>query len=487
MRYFLKNKIKMFLAVAIVALLIGVTTTSAITMNISKTKIEHEDPLNLSIEDDSEFYAVIVACSEYENKKMNIPKFPFPPIESWKLKAFYNSVISASNWKEENIILLVNDQATKENVLSALDEMANRVDSNDIFLFSWQGHGSEVPDEEPFDEEDGTDEVICLWEINVDQETNKFIGAITDDELNVHFSKINAKGMLLIFESCLSGGLAGEEFDVDKENRIVIMSTLEDTIGKASFLVGFPITIGLAVASNQKYRFHAEDKNDDGFISAEEIFNWARYFIFAELSAYWIATWLANILFDGQKPYEAIVSTFINFCISQITAFVMSGHFMLNFPNMVDNYPGELKIIEPVPRDEIEKTPPLPVEIWEEENEVPWNLLDKEYWPKLVADIEVIEQEQGMISLKGSACNGPPPYTYLWNLGDGTLVEGEEVTHKYDKSGAYEVSLRVEDDADRVEITTLKLEIEKSRPRIFEISERFSFLKPLLNYFPCKS
>lgn len=486
MRISFKNKFKTITTLVIFFLLIGVATTSAITINVTKQKIKEENPTNLTIEDDTEFYAVIVACSEYENDKMNIPKFPFSPIASWKLKSFYNSIIGASNWKEENIILLINEQATKQNVFAALDEMASRVDSNDIFLFSWQGHGSEVPDEEPFDEEDGTDEVICLYEINVDQDTNKFIGAITDDELNIYFSKINAKGMLLIFESCLSGGLVGEEFDIDKENRIIIMSTLEDTIGKASFLVGFPVTVGLAVASNQKYMFHVEDKNGDGFISAEEIFNWAKYFIFAELSSYWIAIWLMHILFDGQEVFEAIISTFIDFCTSQITAFIISGHFMLTYPNMVDNYPGELKIIEPTPKDEIEKTPGLPNEIWEVEYGVPWYLLSKEDWPRLLTDIEVIEQEHGTVILKGSACNGPMPYNYSWDMGNGVNLTGEQITYRYNKNGAYKVILRVKDDANRVNETTLTLKIEKSRPRIFDIIKSFSFFKPFLDYFSCK-
>ena len=482
----MRKKLKIIIALLTAFLLVGVITTSAIRIDIPEKIIESDESSILNTDEDTDFYAVIAACSEYKNTKLNIPKFPFPPIASWKLKSFYQSIISTSNWKEENIILLLNEDATKQNLISAFNEMATKVDSNDIFMFSWQGHGGEVPDEEPFDEEDETDESICLHDIGRD-ENDIMQGYMTDDELNTHLSKINAKGMLLIFESCLSGGLSGEEFDVDKDNRIIIMSTLEDTIGRASLLIGFPITMGLAVASNQKYKFHAEDKNGDGFISAEEIFNWAKYFIFAELSVYWITVWLDHILFQGSKPIEAIINTFIAFCINQITAFLMSGHFMFTCPNMIDNYPGELKIIEPVPAGEIDKTPGLPIEIWEEENEVPWYLLDTEYWPKLLADIEILEQENTMVSLKGSACNGPLPYSYEWDLGDGAIVTGESITHTYNKKGTYEVKLKVTDDADRVEETTISVKVEKSRERIFNIFERFSYLKPLLNYFSCKS
>ncbi|RKY56438.1 MAG: hypothetical protein DRP96_11255 [Candidatus Neomarinimicrobiota bacterium] len=36
--------------------------------------------------------------------------------------------------------------------------------------------------------------------------------------------------------------------------------------------------------------------------------------------------------------------------------------------------------------------------------------------------------------------------SYKWDLGDGTLVDGKNVTHKYDKPGVYQVQLTVEDD-----------------------------------------
>jgi hypothetical protein len=366
--------------------------------------------------------------------------------------------------------------------------MANRVDSDDIFLFSWQGHGGEIPDEEPFDEQDsdGTDEAIFVYEAGRD-ENNNLIGYFTDDELNYHFSNIQAKGMLIVLESCLSGGLSGEEFDVDQDNRVVIMSTFENSIERASFLVGFPITMGLAVASNQNYKFHAKDKNGDGFISAEEIFNWGKYFIFAELSVYWIAIWLQHILFQKNTPLEAVINTFIEFCVTQVVTFILFGHFMFTFPNMIDNYPGELKIIEPVPEEQLEKTPGLPIEIWEEESEVPWEQLDTEYWPKLLVDAEIVKQENTIVTLKGSVCNGPVPYSYEWDLGDGAVVTGESITHTYNDKGTYEVTLKVTDDADRVEETSLTINVEKTRPRILDIFERFAFLKPLLNYFSCKS
>ena len=477
MRDIYRNKLKIVLTLTTVFLLIGVTATSAIQINIK----EKNENTRLKTDGDTEFYAVIAACSQYANPANNIPKFPLPPIATWKLTSFYNSLIKTTNWKEENIILLVNENATKQNIIDALVEMSQKVDSDDIFLFSWQGHGSEVPDESPFDEEDHTDEIICPYDIT--KEDNEIKNYITDDELNKYFSQIHAKGILAVFESCLSGGLAGEEYDVDQDNRVVIVSTLEDTIGRASFLLGFPMTFGLAIACNQKYLFHAPDKNNDGIISAEEMFKWAAPIIYSELSLFWIGQWV-YILLSTKDPLSAVISTFVQWILSEVTAYLMSGHFLFNCPHMIDKYPGELPLLE-APKD-AEKTPPLPDEIWDEEYGISWSLLDKKYWPKLLVEANTEKKESGMVNFYGYACNAPKPYVFEWDFGDGNYAIGRNVTHSYDKKGNYEVTLKVTDKANRTETTTFTINIEKTRQKNIipvNLFKMFPFLKHFFIFF----
>ncbi len=481
-----ENKnIKIMLSVGIVCLLLGVSFIPAFGAETINQHIEQKPIIEAN--GDTEYYAVIAACSEYSNPDNNIPKSPLPPIATWKLSSFYKSILNTPNWKEDNIILLINKQATVNNILNALTEMSEKVDSNDVFLFSWQGHGSEVPDEAPLDEEDGTDEVICPYDIKKENGTIK--NYITDDELNEYLSQINAKGMLLIFESCLSGGLAGDEYDVDQEGRVVIVSTFENTIGRASYLIGFPMTFGLAVACNQKFMFHAKDKNDDGFISAEEAFKWAKPLIYSELAMYWVALWVFLLLKSGGDPVTATIQTFIEFVATQVAAYIMSGHFLFNAPHMIDNYYGELNLFEENATSA--KTPPLPEEIWDETYGIPWTFLDRKYWPQLIVEAELTEKKNNMVSVHGEACNGPGPFKYEWNFGDGTILTGENITHAYNKKGTYEITLTATDDAGRTQTTTLTVEIQKSRLRIYDLIERFSFLKPLqknlINNFPCKS
>ena len=122
---------------------------------------------------------------------------------------FYESLLQSKNWDEHNIILLLNEKATKNNITSALQYMANIIEPEDYFVFSWSGHGSETfdtnGDERNYDPKDTLDEIICPYDILAGDDT--WINMITDDELDSYFSNITCKGMTLIFDCCLSGGM----------------------------------------------------------------------------------------------------------------------------------------------------------------------------------------------------------------------------------------------------------------------------------------
>ncbi|MCS4538978.1 MAG: PKD domain-containing protein [Thaumarchaeota archaeon] len=53
------------------------------------------------------------------------------------------------------------------------------------------------------------------------------------------------------------------------------------------------------------------------------------------------------------------------------------------------------------------------------------------------------------IALRASVSGGQAPYTYLWDMGDGIVKEGESVYYEYAKAGLYTVTLRVRDALDQ--------------------------------------
>jgi len=77
-----------------------------------------------------------------------------------------------------------------------LDDYANTLKAEDVFIFYYSGHGTSTPDTS-HDEADGKDELIVLS----DSDTNLFI---LDDKINLMLNKIKAR-KLIIFDSCNSG------------------------------------------------------------------------------------------------------------------------------------------------------------------------------------------------------------------------------------------------------------------------------------------
>jgi len=137
-------------------------------------------------------------------------EYPIPGVCAWEATAFYNNLTSIDeNWKQANIKLLTDENATKQDILDALDWLKDKAGEGDIVLFSFFGHGSFVDDKPPYDELDGKDELIVSYDCYRDQ-FDTLHNIITDDELSDIFDTITEKGiegMYLIFSCCVSGGL----------------------------------------------------------------------------------------------------------------------------------------------------------------------------------------------------------------------------------------------------------------------------------------
>jgi len=118
---------------------------------------------------DIEYWAVIVGIANYKGIKNDLP------VTEKHMRLIYEVLLSKPNWDASHIMLLLNEGANRNSILDALDWLASNVDSNDIVLFSYQGHGSSIEDNDG-DEQDGKDEGIVPWE--------GLEGIITDDELD---------------------------------------------------------------------------------------------------------------------------------------------------------------------------------------------------------------------------------------------------------------------------------------------------------------
>ena len=101
---------------------------------------------------------------------------------------------------EENIRLLVDEEATRTGMLAALDRFVQETGPDDTVYVHYSGHGSQVEDLNNDEPDDHLDETL----VPQDGRSGN-VRDITDDELNVIFSRMRAKRALIVLDSCHSG------------------------------------------------------------------------------------------------------------------------------------------------------------------------------------------------------------------------------------------------------------------------------------------
>ena len=264
----------------------------------------------------AEYWAVIVGIADYKGRELDL-------LPHSNLSYLYTSIMKAENWNATHVVLLINESATRNAILQSLDWLKENVKPDDIVLFSYQGHGYELNGQVG----------IVPWE--------GLEGFISVNELDEKFDQINAKGMCLIFDCCLSGNFVSKrspkklgkvslmEFSkkamsgVEGDGRVVLMSTmrggldiaLEITSNDKVIFSAFPFTWFLSKAFEKGY-----DINKDEIVSAEEAF------LFAKIRMLPLGIFMLNPIW-------------------QLKAFIITGHPILPFPQIYDGYKGWLPIV----------------------------------------------------------------------------------------------------------------------------------------------
>ena len=369
---------KKLIILGVVALFLCLAISPAVNSMKLDTNKEGNELLELST--GVNYYAVLAGCVRYIDSSSNLP------IATYKLKEMKQSLEKAYN--DWNIKALYNEEASKQDIIDALDWAADNVRGNDIFLFSWQGHGSEVLDDDG-DEGlfDRYDEVICPYDCYRDH-YGALHNYITDDELDNYLDKINAKSMVLMFDSCLSGGMVDEDVldeltggdgiidetekdnwniqgdleveagieDVDGPGRIVLVDSFsglpKETLGRGSYIFGFPMTWTVAHSLSKGIFGPANDQNNDGWVSVSESWSWSKPRITIENGIFWGFIW--TIFFIEQYSFtgditaalDAALWTMFEFVYVQLITRLATGHFMMNWPTMQDQCPEEVNLVK---------------------------------------------------------------------------------------------------------------------------------------------
>jgi lysophospholipase L1-like esterase len=96
----------------------------------------------------------------------------------------------------EKVTVLLDAEATRDSVKGCIAAAADSLKAGDLFLVTYAGHGSQIPDFNA-DEEDGADETLCLFD-----------GMLIDDELYELWSRFSDDvRIVMISDSCHSGSV----------------------------------------------------------------------------------------------------------------------------------------------------------------------------------------------------------------------------------------------------------------------------------------
>jgi hypothetical protein len=137
------------------------------------------------------YYAVVVGISEYSADPSNNLNYCDDDAQG-----VYDALLASPNWSASNIRLITDQAATKSAITSAINTMVATATADDVILYYHSSHGSNQTDTAPLDEADGMDEIIC---------TTDFIN-FTDDELGDLFAPARTKNLVVLLDTCFSGG-----------------------------------------------------------------------------------------------------------------------------------------------------------------------------------------------------------------------------------------------------------------------------------------
>jgi hypothetical protein len=108
------------------------------------------------------------------------------------------ALVAGFGFRDEDVVRLENKRVTRRNLIAAIQNHLGRAGPDGVALLYYSGHGLKLEENlPPLDEEtDGVDEALYLADGEL----------LIDDEVNALTAALPASRMLVIFDSCYSGG-----------------------------------------------------------------------------------------------------------------------------------------------------------------------------------------------------------------------------------------------------------------------------------------
>lgn len=171
------------------------------------------------------------------------------------------NLFSFAQTSNELTIVLPEDLATNANIDYAFQWIDEREDANTEIVIYFSGHGGQVT---PSIEADNFDEFLGAYDTN---DTPQFVNYLLDDELDTQLAALESEHLAIIVDACFSGGL-----DISNSYYAFLAASQENQSSWESSelehgVATYYILEALLAAGS--------DTNGDGWVSVQEIYNYA--------------------------------------------------------------------------------------------------------------------------------------------------------------------------------------------------------------------
>lgn len=146
--------------------------------------------------------ALVIGIGTYEN----LPEDMFLHGPKNDVKAISALLTDRLGFSPDGIRLLVDQQATKEAMLSSIKEwLIDGTKPGDRVFLYFSGHGLQVKDESG-DEDDGMDEAISTYDLKAGDDD--WTNVILDDELEPLIAEMKGRAVTVVIDACHSGTIS---------------------------------------------------------------------------------------------------------------------------------------------------------------------------------------------------------------------------------------------------------------------------------------
>lgn len=201
-------------------------------------------------------YAVVVGCSDYQVDGMDLR---YSDDDAYRMFAYLKSVEGGS-LPDDHISVLVDEAATKANILSTMNEVFSRASENDMLLFYFSGHGAE--------------DAFCPIDMN-----DQYNSLLMHSEVKAVFRKYPARYKICMADACFSGSIyhgkpenTGTSASAAETSVVIMMSSKHTETSQENP----KIRQGAFTYYLLKGLKGSADRNSDNIITLEELFPYVK-------------------------------------------------------------------------------------------------------------------------------------------------------------------------------------------------------------------